>query len=433
MPLFLYRFLIILCTPFIWLHIARRTHAGKEDPTRVSERYGIPSPPLPLQKEEKIRPLWIHAASVGEATTALTIATLAHDIDPTLPILITTGTVTSADLIAKRLPHNTIHQYAPYDHPLWVNRFLDRWAPRATIRIESELWPNMCRALTQRHIPTMLLNAHLSNRSFQRWRLFPRTTRQILAAFTHIFADGIDNAARYISLGAKYVTPLPSLKFIAPTLPVHIPTQIDFITAIKNRPVWIYASTHADEEILAARVHADLKQKFPNVLTLIALRHPNRAASVMKFLSVLPFKTEQRSTAHVPRPDTDLYIIDTIGELGVFFASVPVAMIGRSFSIDGGGGHNPIEPALFGCLPLSGPAIQNLTTIYSPMLAAGVVDIVQTPNALSAHIADLLENPIPTKARGESARAFILAQQDTLKSTLRQAITDILKSCITSG
>ena len=440
MPLFLYLLLFILCTPLIRWHIATRARAGKEDPARVNERYGIASSlPLTLTLSPQAgrgnssalhvqpSPLWIHAASVGEATAALTVADMARRVVPDIPLLITTGTVTSAHVVARRLPPNAIHQYAPYDHPVWVARFLNHWTPRASIRIESELWPTMCRAVSDRHIPTLLLNAHLSDGSFKRWSMFPRTARTILSGFTHILANGEVNAARFEKLGAGRVTSLPNLKFIADPLPVDPAALAPFQTAINHRPVWMYASTHADEETIAAHVHIALKPDFQNLLTIIALRHPGRIDDVIAALAPLHLKIERRTHAKTPAPDTDIYIVDTMGDLGMFFATCPVAMVGRSFSRDGGGGHNPIEPALFGCYPLSGPHVQNLTTIYDPMMTAQAAEIIQSPDDLTPRLRTLLADGQGTKDKGNQSRAFIYTQQNNVKTAVHQAMTELLK------
>lgn len=441
MLLFLYRLLFILCTPLIWGHIASRARAGKEDPGRVNERYGIASDSSPLTLTLSPQagrgdssalhvppsPLWIHAASVGEATAALTVADIARTIDPNIPMLITTGTVTSAHVVARRLPPNTVHQYAPYDHPVWVARFLNHWTPRASIRIESELWPTMCLAVADRHIPTLLLNAHLSARSFKRWQYFPRTAHTILSAFTHILANGEANATRFNQLGARRVTSLPNLKFIADPLPVDPAGLVTFKSALNRRPVWMYASTHADEETIAAHAHIALKPDFPNLLTIIALRHPGRIDDVIAALAPLHLKIERRTHAQTPAPDTDIYIVDTMGDLGLFFAVCPVAMVGRSFSRDGGGGHNPIEPALFGCYPLSGPHVQNLTTIYDPMVAARACDIIATPDDLAPQLRTLLADAAGTKDKGKQSSAFIYTEQNNVKTAVHQAMTELLK------
>jgi 3-deoxy-D-manno-octulosonic-acid transferase len=378
-----------ILTPLIRAHVARRARAGKEDPSRLNERWGMETTPRPFAHH----PLWVHAASVGETYTALAIIQHAHHIMPDLPMILTTGTVTSARMVAARLPKNTVHRYAPYDHPDWIAAFLDHWQPRAAVRVEAEIWPNTLLALKDRGIQTALMNAHLSRRSFARWHLARRSAQALMTTFRIIMADGPLHAERYRALGATNVTAAPNLKFMSPPLPVHAPTAEALRAAIGPRPVWLYASTHADEEKIAARVHERLKSRWPKILTIIAPRHPERVADIAQDLESSGWSVALRSRTPTPDPTTDLFIIDTMGELGTIMSVVPITMVGRSLSRDGGGGHNPIEPALIGSYPLAGPRVQNLQTIYDTLIAAKACTIVPHENALADEIDRLLGLP----------------------------------------
>jgi 3-deoxy-D-manno-octulosonic-acid transferase len=404
----LYRVAVVACAPFIRAHVKKRARLGKEDPARLSERWGQASASFPLVDDgTPTRPLWIHAASVGEATVALGVIETLHQTQPSLPVILTTQTVTSAGVVAGRLPQNVIHQYAPYDHPVWIARFLKTWKPRAALRIESEIWPNTLWALKKREIPTVLLNAHMSEKSYRNWRRAKGAAQNVMQAFQTIIADGDVNAARYRDLGAGHVRASTNIKFMNSPLPVDPVAAAELDAAVGVRPAWVYASTHADEENIAAQTHIELKRHLPRVLTMIAPRHPNRMPDILAQLDPLGLKIALRSRDRVPVANTDIFILDTMGELGTVYQTVPITMVGRSFSIDGGGGHNPIEPAHFGSYPVSGPHVQNVQTIFDTMITAKAAEFVQTPAHLTARLLELFLHLTECDAARGHAQKFV--------------------------
>lgn len=387
--LFLYKNAARYAGPLLKCLLEDRRKRGKEDAARIGERRG---------ESTKTRPtgalIWIHAASVGESQSALILINAIGRLYPGLNVLVTTGTVTSATLMEKRLPSFAFHQYVPLDHPVWVSRFLDHWRPDLALWMESELWPNMLGAIKKRKIPAVLVNARMSDRSFTRWKMFAETAQTVLSAFALILTQTDKDAARFDKLGAKKSIATDNLKYSAAPLP-HDPVALSALRlATEGRPCWVYASTHAGEEQLTCRIHKRVKETLPNLLTILVPRHPERREEIAKacFEEGVKYRLRSEHSA-LPAPDDDLYIADTLGELGLFYALCPVAMIGRSFSADGGGGHNPLEAAQLGCVVMTGPNNQYQRPIYDDMRAASVVAEVYDDEDFYSVLKSLLENP----------------------------------------
>jgi 3-deoxy-D-manno-octulosonic-acid transferase len=378
--------------PLLRAVLQRRSERGKEDPLRAGERMGIPGRRRP---EGKL--IWIHAASVGESQSMLAVVnallerTDAH-------VLVTTGTVTSAQMMEKRLPARALHQYYPVDHPQWVKAFLDHWHPDLALWTESELWPAMLQETRRRAIPAVLVNARLSDRSFRRWKMLKSDVKELLETFGLVITQTDDDAKRYRELGARDVVTGGNLKYSAAPLPVDVDDLKVLQQAVANRPLWLYASTHDGEEALACRIHARLKQKIPGLLTLIVPRHPARGESIRSLCEAASLKVRLRENHNLPQAEDDMYIADTLGELGLFYRLAPVACIGRSFSHDGGGGHNPLEAAQLECAVISGPRVQNLAAIYDDMAGAGAAIIVKDENQFEAQLEKLLTVDAALKA-----------------------------------
>lgn len=399
-----------------------RLAQGKEDPARLPERMGRAGkarPPGPL--------VWIHGASVGEAQSALILIDRILEREPACGILLTTGTVSSAGLMTARLPPGAFHQYYPLDHPDWTAAFLDHWRPDAALWIESELWPCMLDAIQTRNIPAALVNARLSPRSLRRWRLIPKTAQALMKTFRLCLAQSEIDADSLRSLGAVNVSVAGNLKFSAAPLTCDQTALKNLRTALGSRPCWLYASTHAGEEELACRIHGRLKEKIPDLLTILVPRHPERGDDIRTACEPYGLNLCLRGPACVlPDPQTEIYIADTFGELGLFYRLSPLACVGRSFSLDGGGGHNPIEPARLGCAVLHGPAVGNLAQIYQPMDRDGAALCVQDEAEFSATVLRLLTDSDCLKALQDRGRAFAQDQDGVIDRVLA-ALDPVLK------
>ena len=381
--------------PMAMVYLAQRRKRGKEHPIRFRERRGISGgirPDGPL--------IWIHAASVGEATAVLGLIEHLLDTRPDLEILVTTGTVTSARLLESRLPPRARHQFVPADLPSWTARFLDHWRPDLALWVESELWPNLVFAAHARRIPMVLVNARLSARSYGRWRRWPGLIGPILRAFDLCLAQDQAQAERFRSLGARRVAAVGDLKAAAPALPFDSSELSHLRGAIGSRPVWLAASTHAGEEKVAARVHRDLAAPYPGLLTIIVPRHPARGDAIEAMLAGQGLRIARRARGEPVTCDTQVYLADTMGELGLFYRLAGIAFVGGSLVAKGG--HNPFEAARLGCAVLHGPDMSNCAAMAAALAAAGAAEAVSGAAALAQSVSALLAD---RRLRAERAAA----------------------------
>lgn len=408
----LYQIMSICLTP-IWLILLQsRASKGKEIALRLGEKKGLAGVKRPQGKL-----VWLHAASVGEAQSALKIINdlLAGDKD--LHILVTTGTVSSAQMMEQKLPDRSFHQFYPLDQSNWVKRFLNYWRPDAVFWMESELWPNMLWQIKDRQIPAALINARLSDRSFSRWQKIYRWSDQLLEAFRAIFAQTPEDKKRFEALGHCHVLLGGNIKYSAEPLGFDAQTLEALQTAMGARPTWVYASSHQGEETLAARVHLALKKEYPDLLTIIVPRHPERRDQIRQSLSSMPVNVGFRGEDKVPpKADHDIYIADTFGELGLFYRLCPLCVVGRSFSDDGGGGHNPIEPAQLGCAVMSGPHMQYQQALFDEMGAAEAATIVADEDALINQIKIWLGQPESLEKARQAGQSFVKQHQNLVDS-----------------
>ncbi|HOO49712.1 MAG TPA: 3-deoxy-D-manno-octulosonic acid transferase [Alphaproteobacteria bacterium] len=361
----LYKKTMTIGEPLVRMILNKRVRAGKEDPKRLEERFGQASLPRPQGVL-----LWVHVASVGEAQSMLPMISLFLDQNPQAHAMVTTITRTAALLLEKRLPERAFHQYLPIDRPKWVRRFMDHWAPNIVLWAESELWPFIVAEIGKRRIPAALLNARMSPKSFRNWRYARGLSEKILSSFTIILTQTDQDRYYYDQLGARSVVTSDNIKYCASPLPYDAIELSDLQKAIGDRPVWVYASTHQGEEELALETHLALVNDYPDLLTIVVPRHPERSASIESTYQERRVSYGTKTKNRTPNHEHSLFVVDTLGDLGLFYALSPIACIGRSFSDDGGGGHNPLEAALLRCAVLHGPHVQNLQEIFDQMDAA---------------------------------------------------------------
>jgi 3-deoxy-D-manno-octulosonic-acid transferase len=399
--------------PMAMLYLAQRRKRGKEHPIRFRERRGIPSgtrPDGPL--------IWIHAASVGEATAVLGLIEYLLDTRPDLEILVTTGTVTSARLLETRLPARARHQFVPADLPSWTARFLDHWRPDLALWVESELWPNLVFAAHARCIPMLLVNARLSARSYGRWQHWPGLIGPILSAFDLCLAQDQEQAERFCLLGARQVAAIGDLKAAAPALPFDPSELLHLRGAIGSRPLWLAASTHSGEEKIAAQVHRDLAAQYPGLLTIIVPRHPARGDAIGAMLAEQGLRIARRARGDPVTRDTQVYLADTMGELGLFYRLAGIAFVGGSLARKGG--HNPFEPARLGCAVLHGPDMSNCAAMAAALAAAGAAETVSGAAALAQSVSALLADQRLRAERAAAAAHVAAAGLGTLDAVLER-------------
>ena len=379
----------------------RRRH-GKEDAQRVGERLARPVQPRP-----EGRLAWLHGASVGEGLALLPL--VERLTERGFNVMLTTGTVSSAAVVAARLPAGAFHQYVPLDVPKFIRRFLDHWAPDMVLFAESELWPNMLGEVRARGTPMVLVNARLSERSFRRWQNAPGVIHDMLERFDMCLAQTPGDAARLMQLGAARVQVMGNLKYDVPPPPADAAALAQLSGQIGARPTWLAASTHAGEEDAACAAHQMLGQRFPTLLTIIAPRHAARGDAVAAEARARGLKVTQRSRGEPIARDTDIYVADTMGELGLFYRLTSLVFVGKSLA-EGGGGQNPIEPAKLGAAILHGPQVQNFAEVYAALAAAGGAAEVDGVAGLAGELARLLANPrdlrVMARASAETVEAL---------------------------
>lgn len=406
-----YRSLTGAAAPLVKLYLDGRCRRGKEDPARLGERFGLTGavrPDGPL--------IWVHAASVGEAQSVLPLIGRVLDERPGLALLMTTGTVASARLLAERLPPRARHQFVPVDLPRAVERFLDHWHPDLAIWVESELWPNLVMATRRRGIPMILANGRLSQGSFARWRFVPGLVRPVLAAFSECLAQDAAQAARFRALGARDAASLGDLKTAAAPLPADPAAVAAFRNCLGARPIWVACSTHAGEEEVAAEAHGSAARAHPSLLTVIVPRHPVRGPAIAEMLRERGLRVARRAAGEPIAAATDVYLADTFGELGLFFRLADIVFIGGSLVRKGG--HNPFEAARLGCAVLHGPHTANCAAMVEALDAAGAALAVADAASLAEAVARLLADRSECAERAAAAAEVAAAGDGALDAVL---------------
>lgn len=408
-----YAILSNLISPFLRLYLQRRVKQGKEDILRVKERFGT----SPLTRLDAPY-IWLHGASVGESMSLLPFIQYLHRLYPNLQFILTTGTLTAANLLRTKLPPNTIHQYVPLDVKAWVSRFLEHWKPTIAIMTESEVWPNICFSCKERNIPLYLINARLSEESTQNWLKLKNTSKAIFSCFTGILTIAEEYKERLEKLTDQNIELMPNLKFAANPLPFEEQELKTLKEAIKDRIVFVAASTHEGEEEIFVKTYKRLKIDMPNLLLVLAPRHLRRIEAIENLLLQHKIVFENRSTRIAPKAEDDVFLFDTMGELGLAYRLGRIAIVGGSF-IPGIGGHNPIEPAALGICTFHGPYMENAKDIISRLEDCLIqVDEQTLEGALSFYLAHAKN----AEEIGKNAMERILENKNGLKQLAQLCI-----------
>ncbi|MGH6737372.1 MAG: glycosyltransferase N-terminal domain-containing protein [Methyloceanibacter sp.] len=406
-----YRLGTRLAAPIAPLILAWRTRRGKEEADRHPERYGLANVPRPSGFLA-----WFHAASVGEVNAALPVIEAIATERPRIHILLTTATVTSARLARERLPKGAMHQYVPLDRQHYIKRFLKHWRPDLAVLVESEIWPNLVLETRALGIPLLLINGRMSADSFRAWRRRPGMSRPLFSAFDLVLAQNDTLAERFSQLGVHRARDVGNLKADAPPPPVDLANKRRLASALSGRRVWLAASTHPGEEEVVATAHSLMKRAMPDLLTIIVPRHPERGQQIAEQLKAEGLTATLRSQGVLPENGTDIYLADTIGELGLFYALAPVALVGGSLVPRGG--QNPVEAIKLGAAVLTGPNWQNFGDAYTELLKARGAREVTDAETLAVAVLGLIQDETARNAMTKRAAEAVAAMGGALPRTL---------------
>lgn len=354
--------------------------------------------------------VWFHAASVGESLSVLPlIAALGRQL-PEARFLITSATPTSAAMIAARMPPRCVHQFAPLDGAGPVKRFLKRWRPDAAVFVESELWPQILVRTHRANVPLALVGARMSLRSLNRWARFTRTAAFILGQFRLILTQNAEMAKALGDLAPPHthVETGFNLKSLSPALPVHGAAHARLADTIAQRPTWVAASTHPGEEVDALLAHAHVLKTHPDALLILAPRHPDRGDEVATLIENMGLSHTRRTDGHAP--DAQVYLADTLGEMGLWYALAPFVFLGGSLQPHGG--HNPYEVAQAGAAILTGPHLSNFAETFAPLEACGAVRIVADGQDMGERALHWFDTPQALRMAQKAATDFV-AKGDT--------------------
>ncbi|MEL7013291.1 MAG: 3-deoxy-D-manno-octulosonic acid transferase [Pseudomonadota bacterium] len=408
----LYSVLSSLTGPLVYPRVAKKLRAHGTSPERIKERKGIATKPRP-----EGRLLWFHAASVGESLSVLRLIAHLGTLHSDLSFLMTSGTATSAQIVANRLPLRTQHQFAPIDTPSIVTRFFDHWKPDAAVFVESELWPNILSRAQSADIPLALVNARLSDKSARNWARAPATARHLMQAFRMIHCQDTRTQDNLRNLGLLQAAKGANLKAMAAPLPVDKQEQTRLSALLKDRPLWLASSTHPSEDEIVIDAHHAVLEAHPDAVLILVPRHTERATDIATLIADAKLRHTQRSQGQDPSPDAQVYLADTLGETGLWYALAPVTCLCGSFSKVGG--HNPFEPAQGGSAILHGPHYANFAQVYEAFDTAEAAQEVVDARALSDEVLRLLNDDATREAMVDRAKELSSAQDKGLDDIAR--------------
>jgi 3-deoxy-D-manno-octulosonic-acid transferase len=409
---FLYSLLFYLLVPFILIRLAFKGRRVPGYRSRWGERFAL----QPIADSDR-GVIWVHAVSFGEVEA---VAPVVRALQAQGRVLLTTTTPTGSARVRSLFGDTVSHVYLPYDLPDGVQRFLDGYQPRMAIIMELEIWPNLFAACGKRAIPLYLVNARLSENSARGYRRLSRFIASTLENVTRLCAQGEADAARFAALGVpgERIVVTGSVKFDL-ELPEDLPEQGKALRAslFGQRPVWIAASTHAGEEEQVLEVYLRLRRDFPDVLLLLAPRHPERSQDIGSLCRQRGLQCVTRTSGVSCAPDTAVFLLDTLGELKQFYATGDIAFIGGS--LVPAGGHNVLEPAALGIPILFGPLMDNFVEISRKLLAERGAVQIRDQSELCERVSWLLADAAARKRLGENAQRFIAANRGAVQTTLR--------------
>ncbi len=415
-----YKFLISLLFPVLYVtYIRIRRKKGKEHTLRFNERLGKYMHSRPSGKL-----VWMHGASVGEAISMLPLIDKMLKEDENLSIMVTTGTLTSAEIMEKRLPERAFHQFIPFDVPKFAKRLLDHYHPDAVLWFESEFWPSLLSETHARDIPLILVNGRISDKSFAKWKKFKFAVKEILDCFTLCLGQSEQDKRRLLFLGAKRAECFGNIKFAGVPLPVDEKKLAKLKDEIGNRSVFLISSTHHNEEEQLAAHFDFLLKSISRLLIIVVPRHPNRGPEITEMFRKKGFKTAQRSKAETIENDTVVYVADTIGEMGLWYKLATVTFVGGSLIQHGG--QNFMEPARDKNAVIVGPYMYNFVEMLARAQANHAVWQVQSCSDVIDEVVRLFDDASLLAKRQNDAYMWTIKEAQVLAG-ICDALKEVLK------
>jgi len=376
-----FTYLVFIFSPIIILF---RIINGKEDPTRFKEKFCIYS------KKNYLKSIWFHAVSVGELMSIIPVLEKLEKNNKIKQIIVTSSTTSSAKIFEKQKFKKTIHKYFPLDTNYLNNKFINNWKIKTAFFVDSEIWPNMIKNLNKKKIPIIILNARITEKSFQRWKIFSKFTKSIFQKITIALPSNEDTKYFLKRLGTRKIKFAGNLKYYDESKNKLIFNK-DLKKKFKYFKIWCAASTHNGEEIFISKLHKILKKKENNLLTIIIPRHIDRCKTIIEDLKKQNLKIITHSSNQEIKRNTDIYLVDTYGEAKQFYNLSNITFVGGS--IIKHGGQNPLEPARLGNYIINGPNIENFREIYNFL----VKNKMSTTTASTLNIKKIVQEKINQK------------------------------------
>jgi len=383
---FLYQIIVLILLILSPIIIGLRILKVKEDKKRFKEKFCFSS-----KKKIKGNLIWFHGSSVGELLSVLPLVYELEKNQSIKQILITTSTLSSAEIFKKFKFRKTIHQFFPIDSIFYSYKFLNYWKPTIAIFIESEIWPSIFRALNKKKIPLFLLNARVTKKTFNKWNYLKSFSNSVFKNISKAYPQNNETIKYLKKLNVSKIKTIGNLKFTNNDQDRLVKQDRTLSKNLKNRKIWCASSTHSGEEIICCKVHLNLKKKFKNLLTIIIPRHIHRVNKIVQEIEDLKLNVVLHSSNPKRLKDTDIYLIDTYGETKKFYRSSNIVFMGKSLSSKGG--QNPLEPARQGAAILYGPNVGNFLDIYKLLDKLKITHKVNGVNSLTNSVNKLIIKP----------------------------------------
>lgn len=415
-----YRIISVLLFPVLEFYLFYRVYKKKEDKKRLKERFGVATQARP---EGDV--IWLHAVSVGETNSSLILVDELLKKSPQSTIIFTTTTLTSASVLEAKIPEfkgRVIHQFLPLDSYYCAKAFLEYWAPSKVVFVESEIWPNLIFESCVIGAQVFLVNARMSKKSLNRWELAQRFNFKIFNCFDAIFVQAQEDKESFAKLTNGEVLFFGNLKSQARELAVNLIELEKLKAVIGSRKFWLAASTHKGEEEIVVQAHKSLKKEFPDLLTILVPRHPNRGEEIKSAFAEINFA--QRSKNQDITAATEIYLADSLGELGTFYSLADFAFIGGSlFEI---GGHTPFEAIKLKCAVISGRGVFNNKKIYQDLEENKACVMINSVEELAGKVREFLQDENISKALSNKALEVIKNSDDIAQKIVEEILKEVV-------